>query len=175
MEAPHVDPQQAPPYPRIRVFGTVGVDEATGPLSIGGPRQRRLLALLALRAGSVVDIDWLAEYLWDDEDRPEVTAPSLRTYVSRLRSAFPTSARAWIVTEPEGYRLAAPPQAVEHLRFAQLRTEATAARKRGDFLSADRLLGEALELWRGDPFRELADLEPAEAEIERLRLDRSRP
>ena len=93
MEASQVDPQQSPPYPRIRVFGTVGVDEADGPLSIGGPRQRRLLALLALRAGTVVDIDWLGEYLWDDEDRPEATAPALRTYVSRLRSSFPSSAR----------------------------------------------------------------------------------
>ncbi len=158
--------------PCIRIFGGVGVEAVDGPLSIGGPRQRRLLALLALRVGTVVDIDWLAEYLWDDEDRPEATAPSLRTYVSRLRSAFPTSAREWIVTEPEGYRLAAPPEAVEHLRFGLLRAEATAARKRGDHLTAERRLNQALELWRGEPFRELADLEPAEAEIERLRLDR---
>lgn len=171
MERPEIEPQDRG-EPRIRVFGGVGVDDANGPLSIGGPRQRRLLALLALRAGTVVDIDWLAEYLWDDEDRPEATAPPLRTYVSRLRSSFPSPAREWIVTEPEGYRLAAPPEAVEHIHFAQLRTEATVARQRGDYQSADRLLGEALELWRGDPFRELADLAPAEAVIERLRVDR---
>jgi len=158
--------------PFIRVFGGVSVDDVDGPVSIGGPRQRRLLALLALRAGTVVDIDWLAEYLWDDDDRPEATAPSLRTYVSRLRSAFPEAARQWIVTESEGYRLAAPPDAVEHLRFTRLRAEATAARERGDPQSAERLLKQALELWRGEPFRELAELEPAESEIERLRLDR---
>ena len=158
--------------PSIRVFGGVGVDDVEGPVSIGGPRQRRLLALLALRAGTVVDIDWLAEYLWDDDDRPEATAPALRTYVSRLRSAFPTLAREWIVTEPEGYRLAAPPDAVEHLRFSRLRADAIAARERGDPQTAERLLKQALELWRGEPFRELAELEPAESEIERLRLDR---
>jgi DNA-binding SARP family transcriptional activator len=161
-----------PAQPLIRIFGGVGVDDVDGPVSIGGPRQRRLLALLALRTGTVVDIDWLAEYLWDDEDRPEATAPSLRTYVSRLRSAFPGLAREWLITESEGYRLAAPPDAVEHMRFARLRAEATAARERGDPQTADRALSQALELWRGDPFRELADLEPAQAEIERLRLDR---
>ncbi|MEX1334937.1 MAG: protein kinase, partial [Candidatus Limnocylindrales bacterium] len=171
MERPEDEPS-VPTFPFIRVFGTVGMEGADGPLSIGGPRQRRLLALLALRADTVVDIDWLAEYLWDDEDRPEATAPSLRTAVSRLRSSFPTSAREWIVTESEGYRLAAPPEAVEHRRFSLLRAQAAAARKRGDYHTADQLLGTALELWRGDPFRELADLEPAQAQIERLRLDR---
>ncbi|MFV2064162.1 MAG: protein kinase, partial [Chloroflexota bacterium] len=160
------------PHPFIRVFGGVGVDDVDGPVSIGGPRQRRLLALLALRSGTVVDIDWLAEYLWDDDDRPEVTAPPLRTYLSRLRSAFPEAVRDWIETEPAGYRLAAPAEAVEHRRFAMLRAEATAARQRQDPQTTLSLLDEALALWRGEPFRELENLELAEAEIERLRLDR---
>jgi len=45
----------------IRLFGGMGVDDVDGPVSIGGPRQRRLLALLAIRSRSVVSIDWLAE------------------------------------------------------------------------------------------------------------------
>jgi DNA-binding SARP family transcriptional activator len=100
--------------PSIRVFGGVSVDGSDGPVDIGGPRQRRLLALLAIRSGSLVDVDWLAEYLWDEDERPEAPTPSLRTSVHRLRSALPTAARAWIETEPQGYRLAAPEDAVEH-------------------------------------------------------------
>lgn len=68
--------------------------------SASAPRQRRLLALLVVQAGSVVSVDWLAEYLWDDADRPEATAPALRTYVSRLRQALPEVAQGWIETEP---------------------------------------------------------------------------
>jgi DNA-binding SARP family transcriptional activator len=52
--------------PLIRVFGGMGLEGPDGPVNIGGTRQRRLLALLAIRANTVVDIDWLAEYLWTD-------------------------------------------------------------------------------------------------------------
>ena len=55
--------------PTIRVFGAVSVRVDGEPISIGGPRQRMLLALLAIRAGKVVDIDWLAEHLWDEDER----------------------------------------------------------------------------------------------------------
>jgi WD40 repeat protein len=81
--------------PTIRVFGGVGVDDAGVPISIGGPRQHRLLALLSVRADSVVSVDWLAEYLWDDHDRPDsdlyrggrldVAADLLMTDPERLR------------------------------------------------------------------------------------------
>ncbi|MDH3247398.1 MAG: protein kinase [Acidimicrobiia bacterium] len=158
--------------PLIRVFGGMGLDTGDGPVSIGGARQRRLLALLAIRANTVVDIDWLAEYLWTDADRPDTTAPPLRTYVSRLRASFPEEIRAWIETEASGYRLAAPEETVEHTRFALLRSRARAARDHDDPETAQRLLDEALGLWRGDPFRELEDLDWVRAEVERLNLDR---
>ena len=122
--------------PIIRVFGGVGVDGDDGPISIGGPKQRLLLALLAVRAGTVVGIDWLAEYLWDDHDRPEATAPAIRTYLSRLRQALPETAQVWIETVPSGYRLDAPVEAVEHHRFRALRAEA--ASRPGDRRPAHR-------------------------------------
>ncbi|MFK8024255.1 MAG: protein kinase [Ilumatobacter sp.] len=156
----------------IRVFGHIGVDGADGPINIGGPRQRRLLALLAVRVGTVVDIGWLAEYLWTDEDRPDATEPAIRTYVSRLRQALPSELGDWVETVPSGYRLAAPPDQVEHRRFAALRASATTARTDEDPLTAVTLLDEALELWRGEPFRELEDLDWALSEIAQLQLDR---
>lgn len=125
-------------HPTIRVFGGMGIFDDGEPTSIGGPRQQKLLALLTVRAGAVVDIDWLAEHLWTDDDRPEATAPALRTYVSRLRSAFPEVAQAWIETVPSGYRLAAPENAIEHLRVAALRAAAKEARDREDPLASAR-------------------------------------
>lgn len=156
----------------VRVFGGMGLASAEGPLSIGGPRQRKLLALLALRNGSVASIDWLAEFLWDDADRPENAAPAIRTYMSRLRQALPGGAKGWLSTESPGYLLNAPSSALEHLQFRELRAQATSARSDDDPLAAMRLLDEALALWRGAPFRELEDSDVARAPVEQLHLDR---
>ncbi len=156
----------------IQVFGGMGVHDADGPVSIGGLRQRRLLALLVIKSGSIVDIDWLAEHLWDDDDRPTPTEPALRTTVSRLRRALPADAQDWITTEPSGYRFTGPPESVEHNRFSTLRARARQARDHADPAKAQQLLDEALGLWRGEPFRELEDLDWARADIEQLRLDR---
>jgi DNA-binding SARP family transcriptional activator len=150
----------------------MGVEDDGEPISIGGPRQRRLLALLVARSDTVVSNDWLAENLWRDEERPEAIAPAIRTYISRLRLAMPEVAHDWIGTEPSGYRWVGPAEAVEHRWFARMRADATEARDRDDPATAHRLLSRALTAWRGGPFRELEDLAWARAEIEQLRLDR---
>ena len=156
----------------VRVFGGIGVDGPDGPVGIGGRRQQRLLSLLVIRHGQVVTLDWLAEYLWDDAERRDAYATRLRTYLSRLRRSLPAAARDCIATESGGYRFVAPPDAIEHLRFGRLRAEARDARDRGDPLRARQLLAEAMALWRGDPFRELEDLDWARADIEQLHVDR---
>ncbi len=156
----------------IRVFGVTGLDDDGEPISIGGLRQRRLLALFAIRCGATVSIDWLAEHLWDDDDRPDDTARALRTSISRLRSSFPEEASGWLETVTGGYSLTAPPEAVEHKRFAMLRADATRARTNDDPLTAQNALDEALALWRGEPFRELEDLDWARGDIEHLQSDR---
>lgn len=158
--------------PVVRVFGGMGIDLHDESVRVGGPQQRRLLALLALRAGSVASIDWLAEHLWSDDERPEATARALRTYLSRLRQALPEPARDWVTTESGGYRFDAPAGVLEHQRFAELRAQATSARGRGDPLEALRLLDAALAMWRGEPFQELEDLDFSRGTIVQLRLDR---
>ena len=156
----------------VRVFGQMGVDFQGSPISIGGPRQHRLLALLTIRAGSIVGNDWLEENLWGDDERPARTVIALRTGVSRLRTALPEVAQDWIETAPGGYRFTPPADVIEHQRFAQLRGEARRARDLDDPLLALGFLDQALALWRGQPFRELEDLDWARAETEQLGLDR---
>jgi serine/threonine protein kinase/WD40 repeat protein/DNA-binding winged helix-turn-helix (wHTH) protein len=156
-------------FPLIRVFGGMGIGQGDGPVSVGGPKLRRLLALLVVRSGSTVSLDWLEEHLWDDDERPEPTTPTLRTYIARLRRSL---AQDWIETEASGYRFTAPDESVEHRRFAMLRAEASRARDINDPQNALNFLDEALALWRGDPFRELEDLDWARADIEQLKIDR---
>lgn len=160
------------PQGRIRVFGGVGIVDHGEPVSIGGPRQRRLLALLAIRAGAIAELDWLAENIWTDDDMPDDYEATLRTYVSRLRRSLPEGAGFQIETVSGGYRLEAAAPTLEHVRFGDLRAKALVARERQDPLTAEALLDAALELYRDDPFPELEDLSWARGEIERLKRER---
>ncbi|MFI6600188.1 BTAD domain-containing putative transcriptional regulator [Nonomuraea sp. NPDC050536] len=56
-------------------------------LDLGAPRQRALLACLALAEGRPVTLDQLIEALWEDDPAPTVT-PMVRSYVSRLRKVL---------------------------------------------------------------------------------------
>jgi DNA-binding SARP family transcriptional activator len=47
-----------------RILGPLEVVEANGPLPLGGPKQRALLALLLLHANEVVSADSLIDRLW---------------------------------------------------------------------------------------------------------------
>jgi DNA-binding SARP family transcriptional activator len=130
----------------VRVFGGAAVLDAGEPVSIGGPRQRRLLALFVTRPDTVVSIDWLAEYVWDDHDRPEQAESALRTIVSRLRRSFPPPADQWIQTEASGYRFTAPAEAVDVRKFELLRAAARRAREGEDPDTALRLLDEGVTM-----------------------------
>jgi DNA-binding SARP family transcriptional activator len=55
-------------------------------LRLGPPKQRRLLALLLLRANEVVSRDVAIDALWPD-DPPERAIEALQVYVHGLRSA----------------------------------------------------------------------------------------
>lgn len=158
--------------PTISVFGGIAVYDRGEPVSIGGPRQRRLLALLALRPGASASIDWLAEHLWSDPDRPDEPIPAIRTYMSRLRQALPTEAQNWLRTESGAYVFDPPPEALEHVQFVDLRATAATERSSGEPLDALRHLDRALALWRGAPFPELEDTAVARATIEQLERDR---
>ena len=68
-------------------FGLLGSLEArgeNGPLPLGGPKQRILLAHLVLGANQVVSAEQLVDAVWGDE-LPQGPKATLQTYVSRLR------------------------------------------------------------------------------------------
>lgn len=69
-------------------------------LDLGGPRQRRLLAALAIDAGEVVSGERLIDRVWNDGDLPSDPRGTLRTYVGRLRQSLGVD--DVIVTESSG-------------------------------------------------------------------------
>ena len=146
---------------RIKVLGPVEVEDAGAPLVIGGPQQRRLLALLVLHRGRVVSSDRIVDALWPDGDPPEAAARSIRTYLSRLRAVLRDGA---ITTQPSGYVLVTDGLALDLEEFDGLLDEADHALPDVALGCYDRALG----LWRGVPFGDLGDEWWAVPEVARL-------
>ena len=68
----------------FRILGPLEVCAATGPLHLGRPKRRALLALLLLHPNEVVTSDRLIEELWG-EDPPETATKALQVLVADLR------------------------------------------------------------------------------------------
>ncbi len=144
----------------INLFGPLEVRDS-GELRVLKRRQQRsLLAVLALHAGEVVSTDRLIEDLWGASP-PRSALGSLQNTVSALRGALGPDL---VVTQPPGYRLGLPREAVDVHRFEDLVRSARGVEP------AERatLLRQALGLWRGEPLADLAFEPFADAEIARL-------
>ena len=146
----------------IRVLGTVEALVDGERRSLGGKRQRALLALLLVRAGAV-SAERLADDLWQGCP-PAGAGTTLRSYVSRLRSAF----GADVVRGEQGAYALTSPAELDAERFESLLAEGREALARGAAgLASDRLRA-ALALWRGPAFADARECEPVEAEARRL-------
>src|ERR1044071_4126238 len=127
----------------FRILGPLEVLDAGRSISLGGQKQRALLALLLLDAGRVVSVDRIVDALWGE--RPPKTAPtSLQNFVSHLRKALGADV---LVTQPPGYVLRIAPEQLDVERFTLLADEA----KRLPVEERAAKLREALTLWRGPP------------------------
>ncbi|WP_290061653.1 BTAD domain-containing putative transcriptional regulator, partial [Amycolatopsis solani] len=157
---------------RFGVLGAVAAWTPDGtPVAVGGPRSRTLLALLALEAGRFVPADRLIDGMYG-EHPPDGAANALQSQVSRLRTALKDLAPVEFTAA--GYRLAAGPDEVDVHVFERLAREGRALLKNGDAARAAELLGDALALWRGPAFSDLADAPFAAAQstrLEELRAD----
>ena len=94
----------------IGLLGPLQVRDETGrAVHVGGRQLRVLLTLLALNAGRVVSVGWLAGELWP-EDPPGNPGNALQTLVSRLRAELRQAGAGDVIeSHPAGYRLALPP------------------------------------------------------------------
>ena len=154
---------------RVSLLGPVEASEAATALELGGPKQRAVLALLALDAGRVVPFDRFVDELWHDEPPPQA-AVTLRSYVSRLRRALEQAREpVQIVTRAPGWLLGIDRGAVDVHQFTALLLK---AEDEPDPLRRIGLLEEALELWRGEALADLDD--PAFAVASRARLEEQR-
>ncbi|MFF2859011.1 BTAD domain-containing putative transcriptional regulator [Streptomyces rubiginosohelvolus] len=153
------------------VLGTTRAlrDDGTA-VTLGGARLRALLTVLALRPGRTVAAGVLVDEVWDG-DPPADAAGALQALIGRLRRALGPSA---VESVAGGYRLAAPPDAVDLYRFERLAVEGSRALENGDAADALTVLGEALALWSGPALADLPDRTAAASRWEARRLDARR-
>ena len=153
----------------IRFLGPFDVVDADESISVGGGRQRALLAILALNAGEVVPVGRLIDELWPDHP-PDSAQNTLQAYVSRLRKALRSTNRPGeaIRFEHGGYRLDVSQDAIDADRFRGLVEEGEREARAGNAEHAASAFREALALWRGPALVDFAYEPFAQAEIARL-------
>ncbi|WP_433894036.1 AfsR/SARP family transcriptional regulator [Streptomyces sp. CA-111067] len=135
----------------FRILGSLEAWSGQTRLTLGGPRERKVLALLLLDANRTVSLAHLVDALWD-EAPPATAEKQIRNAVSRLRAVFeagPAQAGHITVEGAAGYRIEVPEQALDAAVFERETAEADAAAAAGDLVGAADLLRAALDRWRG--------------------------
>src|SRR5689334_18305677 len=69
--------------PDFRILGPLEAFNETGPLLLGGQKQRAVLAMLLLEPGRIVSTDRLIDALWGEQP-PRTATTSLQNFVSQL-------------------------------------------------------------------------------------------
>jgi DNA-binding SARP family transcriptional activator/tetratricopeptide (TPR) repeat protein len=156
---------------KIRLLGRFAVECDGQEVALGvfgGRLARRLLRLLALRRGTLVPKDRIADALWP-EDPPADPTGNIEVLVSRIRRAL--GDRTLIRTGPGGYILADGGRCwvdAEAFRSAVQAGRVMLAAQPGEALASFRA---ALDIWRGEPLPEDTYADWAQADRRRLSLD----
>jgi predicted ATPase/DNA-binding SARP family transcriptional activator len=161
MQGKPVDPQMD-----VRLLGHLELEVSGEPVQFEGTKQRRLFAVLALRAPEAVSADELVEAVWGEE-APGGAGQALQKQISRLRGRLGDGG-SLLRHRPPGYALDLDPQAIDVRRFEELLRSARVALGRDEAERASADLQTALALWRGDALADYRFDEFAQPEIARL-------
>ena len=160
----------------IKVLGPLEACAGATSIVPSAAKPRQILAVLALQAGRVVPVPTLMEELWGP-GLPRSASTTLQTYVLQLRKLLTAGlpagrAKDVLATRHGGYLLDVPGEAVDAHVYDRLSAAGRRALELGDYEAASRLLGSALDLWRGQA---LVDVQVgSRLELEVIRLEESR-
>jgi predicted ATPase/DNA-binding SARP family transcriptional activator len=160
----------------FQILGGVEVSHAGSPLALGGPRHRRLLAVLLLSADDVVPTGHLIEALWGAEP-PRSAAAMVHVRICELRAALRigrTDQSAGLINRRGGYVLQLGDDRFDARQFEQLAAVGAQALADDDHAAARAQLHDALSLWRGPALVEFAGEPFAQTEAARLEALRMR-
>ncbi|MGH3657524.1 MAG: AfsR/SARP family transcriptional regulator, partial [Micromonosporaceae bacterium] len=130
------------PVIEVRLLGPLELLVDGVAVEIPRGRMRTLVAVLALSAGQPVSLGVLLDRIWGGEP-PSTGRQVVQNNIWRLRRLLGSEV---VATAGDGYLLRVVPEHVDALRFTRL---LDAARRGAD--ETYQMLGEALQLWRGEP------------------------
>jgi predicted ATPase/DNA-binding SARP family transcriptional activator len=145
---------------QLRVLGPLEVTADGSAIDLGAPRQRALLALLALNANRVLPRERIIDDLWG-EQAPRTARNALQVAVHGLRRALGSDT---VSTQGDGYRLAVGEDELDLERFTRLLVRA----EREEPQQAAATLREALDLHRGIALADVPNAPFVAAERERI-------
>jgi WD40 repeat protein/DNA-binding SARP family transcriptional activator/class 3 adenylate cyclase len=148
---------------QFRVLGPLEVYAGGGPIPLGGPKQRAVLAHLLFRANELVPAETLVDEIWGEEP-PEKARNVIQTYISHLRKALGSDR---IQSHAPGYRLRLDSGELDAIRFDALMRDAKKALPVDPNIAVGTI-EDALALWRGPALADLADQPSLLAEAARL-------
>jgi DNA-binding SARP family transcriptional activator len=155
----------------FRILGSLEVLDEGRAITLGGSKQRALLALLLLHPNETLSTDRLIDELWGERP-PANAAKTVQMQISRLRKVLAGEAgngsAGVVVTRERGYELRLDPERLDSHRFERLVAEGRRELEARRPERAVSTLEGALSLWRGAPLAELAYEPFAQGEIGRL-------
>ncbi|MEU7069494.1 AfsR/SARP family transcriptional regulator [Streptomyces narbonensis] len=174
----------------VRILGGLSVRENGASITPTAAAPRQLLALLTASADQVVPVTVLTEELWPS-GAPRGARAELQSHITELRRLIASAltrddgpaetrpgwsdrrtADAVLVSQPGGYRLDTGGGVHDVWQFERAAGAGYRAMDAGDLPRAALRLGEALALWRGDPYAGVAAGPRLRREIERLEASR---
>ncbi|MRH86695.1 FHA domain-containing protein [Nocardia sp. SYP-A9097] len=150
---------------QVGVLGPVQLTIDGVEQQLGGPKQRAVLAYLAINANRPVSVDALAAAVWEEYPPPDARV-SLHAIVSNLRKPLRDGgidARTVLQHMGTGYRIVVDDAACDVFRFRTRREVGLRALAGGRFAAATAALSEALAQWRGPVLSDLRGLGFADA------------
>lgn len=156
---------------RLAALGPLEAYHGATPIDLGPPKQRAVLALLAVHRNSPVTVDRMIDELWGEEP-PATALATLQAYVSNLRRALepgrrPRQEATALVSRTGAYELVVADDHVD-IGLFEAGFKTGMALVDDDPAAAAAAFGEALALWRGPALAEFSAYGFAIAEAHRL-------
>jgi predicted ATPase/DNA-binding SARP family transcriptional activator len=150
----------------VRLLGPVSLAFGGRDVPIRSPKQRVILAMLALSPR--VTVDAIADALWRDTP-PASVAATVHTLVSRLRRTLQEAGGGITIrSEGAGYVMEVDPERVDVNRFEAAVAAGRRCLAEGSTADGARWLREALSLWRGPALDDVSDRDFARVAATRL-------